>query len=71
MINTIQENIKKLRIKMNMSQEEFADMLNVSRSTVAKWETNKSAFSTVFTLVRLCDVCNVSLDDLVKKDLQL
>lgn len=32
------ENIKKLRKEKNLSQEQLAEMLNVSRQAVSKWE---------------------------------
>lgn len=36
----IADKIKKLRKDNNMTQEDLADKLNVSRQTVSKWETN-------------------------------
>ena len=37
---TLGEKIKFLRIKKGITQEAFAEKLNVSRSAIAKWETN-------------------------------
>ena len=34
--------INKLRTNANMSQEQFADLLNVSRQSVQKWESGGS-----------------------------
>ncbi len=34
--------INKLRTNANMSQEQFADLLNVSRQSVQKWESGVS-----------------------------
>ena len=39
---TIGERLLKLRKERNLSQEEFANVLNVSRQTVSKWETDQS-----------------------------
>ena len=38
----IGEKIFELRKSRNLSQEEVAEKLNVTRQTVSKWETNKS-----------------------------
>ncbi len=36
------ENISKYRKQKNLTQEDFADALNVSRQTVYKWEASLS-----------------------------
>lgn len=38
----IQENLKVLRLKKGMSQEELAVRIHVVRQTVSKWETGVS-----------------------------
>ena len=35
------ETVKKLRLKMLMTQEEFAKLLDVSFATINRWETGK------------------------------
>lgn len=35
--------IRKLRMAKKVTQQIFADNLNVDRTTVSKWETNKSS----------------------------
>ena len=35
---TVGEKIVKLRKQQNLTQEQFADMLKVSRQSVSKWE---------------------------------
>ena len=37
---TVGERIKELRTKLNMSQVEFADKINVSKQTLYKYENN-------------------------------
>jgi len=37
-MSTIGENIKKLRIKQNLTQKELAEHLNVTSSTLSRWE---------------------------------
>ena len=38
---TLGEKIKEARKAAGLSQEQFAEKMNVSRSAVAKWETDK------------------------------
>lgn len=42
MKNMISKNLKYLRDKHEMTQEQFAEKLEVSRQTVAKWENGES-----------------------------
>lgn len=58
------ENIKKLRKEKNLSQEQLAEMLNVSRQAVSKWESGKT-YPDIDNLVLLRDIFNVTLDDLI------
>jgi len=60
------EQIYKLRTQKNLSQEELADMLEVSRQSVSKWETNSSV-PELEKLIRIAEVFEVSLDELVGK----
>lgn len=41
-MNTTNERIKKLRKTLDLTQQEFADRLNIKRNTVATYETGKS-----------------------------
>lgn len=36
------KNIKKYRVSKNMSQEDLAELLNVTRQAVSNWETGGS-----------------------------
>lgn len=38
---TYKEAVKELRLKMLMTQEEFAKLLDVSFTTINRWETGK------------------------------
>ena len=58
------ENIYKLRTEKNMSQGDLADALEVSRQSVSKWENN-SAVPEVEKLIRLAQIFNVSIDELI------
>lgn len=58
------EKIKFLRTKNGLTQENFAEELNVSRSAIAKWETN-SGVPEVNNLKRISEIFDVSLDELL------
>lgn len=60
------ELIKHLRKLHNVTQKELAEKLNIARGTLANYETGKRTpdFS---TLVRICDVFNVSICEIFEK----
>ena len=59
------ETIYKLRTKKQLSQGDLAEMLEVSRQSISKWENN-SAVPELEKLIRLSEIFEVSLDELVK-----
>lgn len=58
------ENLMELRKLHNMSQEELAEKINVSRQTLSKYETGES-LPDIEKCVALANVFDVSVDDLV------
>ncbi|MBE6819668.1 MAG: helix-turn-helix domain-containing protein [Ruminococcaceae bacterium] len=64
-MNKTGERIYNLRIKNNMSQGNLADMLDVSRQTVSKWENNICMPDTE-KLIQLSEVFKVSTDFILK-----
>ena len=61
--------IKKYREHINLSQEELADKVYVSRQTISNWENNKS-YPDINSLKLLGNVFDVSLDEFIKKDIE-
>lgn len=61
---TLGENIARLRTKENLSQSDLADMLEVSRQSVSKWETDTS-IPELDKLLKLSELFGVTLDELV------
>lgn len=61
----IGERLTELRIKNNMTQEEFAEYMSVTRQSVSKWETDKT-YPDVEKMIRIAQLYNVSLDYLIK-----
>ncbi len=60
------EKIYKLRTQQNLSQGDLADMLDVSRQSISKWETG-NAVPELDKLMKMCDVFGVSLDELTDR----
>lgn len=61
--------IKKYRMEANISQEELADKIYVSRQTISNWENDKS-YPDVKSLLLISEVFEISLDNLIKGDLE-
>ncbi len=64
MKNMISMNLKYLRNKYGLSQEQFAEKLSVSRQTVAKWENGES-LPDIERCVEIAMLFRLSLDALV------
>lgn len=62
--------IKKYRQEAQMSQEELANRIYVSRQTISNWENDKS-YPDVNSLVLLSEIFQVSLDKLIKGDVEI
>lgn len=55
------ENLKRIRKKQNVTQEELADMLSVSRQAISKWESD-TGYPEIEKLLIISKELNVSLD---------
>lgn len=62
--------IKTYRQEARLSQEELANRIYVSRQTISNWENDKS-YPDVNSLVLLGEVFHISLDKLVKGDIDM
>lgn len=65
----IGKQIKKYRTNIKLSQEALAERIFVSRQTVSNWENDKN-YPDMKSLLLLSSLFNVSLDILVKGDLE-
>ena len=63
----IGEQIKARRTELNITQQDLADRLNVSRSAISNWETNKN-YPDLQIIVQISEELQVSLDKLLKGD---
>lgn len=64
------DKIKQLRKNNHITQGELADKILVSRQTISNWENNKSYPSMEF-IVLISEVFEVSIDSLIKKDVEI
>ena len=62
--------IKKYRSELSMSQDELAEKIFVSRQSISNWENDKT-YPDIKSLLLLSDVFQVSLDQLIKGDLEI
>ena len=69
MNNQFSENLKKIRKEQNLSQEELADQLGVSRQAISKWESGQ-AYPEMDKIIALCNKFNVNIDDLLHNDIK-
>lgn len=61
--------IKEYRKIFGFSQEDLADKIFVSRQTISNWETGK-AYPDIQIIISLSILFNISLDELIKEDLE-
>lgn len=55
---------------MNLSQEELAEKVYVTRQTISNWENNKN-YPDIHSLLLLSSLFNISLDQLIKGDIKI
>lgn len=60
----IGEKLYELRKGKNLSQEEVAEKLNVTRQTVSKWETNQSS-PDFNKILPICELFEISTEELI------
>ena len=65
---SFRDNLQHLRATRNMTQEQLAMLLGVSRQSVSKWEAER-AYPEMDKLLRLCALFECTLDELVTGDL--
>ena len=62
--------IKYYRGEKELSQEELAERVYVSRQTISNWENNKS-YPDINSIVLLSEIFEISIDNLIKGDVEL
>ena len=69
MNNNFSENIKRIRKEHNLSQEQLAEELGVSRQAISKWESG-AAYPEMDKIISICKKYNVNIDDLLHNDIK-
>lgn len=65
MIISFENNLKSLREKKNLSQEDLAKKLRISRQSISKWEQGIS-YPSILYLVPLTKMLDCTLEELLK-----
>lgn len=63
-MKNIHENLKRFRLEKNLTQQEVADMIYVTRQCVSKWEQGKS-IPDIYMLEKLAGIYDKKLSDLI------
>ena len=67
---TIGEKIAKLRTSLNISQEQLAEKISVSRQSVSKWEMDQ-ALPQIDKVLQICEIFNITTDELLQDKLNI
>lgn len=62
--------LKKSRLESKLTQEKVAEEIKVSRQTISNWENEKS-YPDIISVIKLSDLYNISLDELLKGDSEM
>ena len=65
----LSENLKKLRKENNLSQEQLAEKLGVSRQAVSKWESGQS-YPEMDKVLLICKLFNYNIDELMNENIK-
>lgn len=60
-------NIKNIRMSKGLTQDDLAKAVNVQRTTVTMWETNRS-LPNIIMLKKIAEVLDCTVDDLLKEN---
>ena len=63
------ENLQYVRKRDDITQEQLAEKLNVSRQSVSKWESDTS-YPEMDKLLQLCQIFHCSMDDFVQGNIE-
>ncbi|MGY3750074.1 helix-turn-helix domain-containing protein [Vagococcus acidifermentans] len=62
--------LKESRLKSDMTQEQVAEAIGVSRQSISNWENEKN-YPDIISVIQLSELYGVSLDVLLKGDEQM
>lgn len=67
---TFSEKLLNLRRKKGLSQEQLAEMLDVSRQSISKWESQQ-VIPEAGKLIAISKIFDISIDQLLREDLEI
>ena len=59
------DKLKKLRTDNNLTQDELAEKIMVTRTAISKWETNRG-YPSIDSLKELSKLFDISIDELIQ-----
>lgn len=59
--------LKNARKEKGITQEQAAELLDVSRQTISNWENNRS-YPDIISVIKMSDIYSISLDHLLKEE---
>lgn len=65
----LSDNLKKIRKDNNLSQEQLAEKLGVSRQSVSKWESGL-AYPEMDKVLQICKMFNLNVDELLNQNIK-
>lgn len=66
----ISTRIKNLRKELDLTQQDLADKIGVSRAAISKWETDRG-LPDISNLIQISELFNISLDELIKGNIDV
>lgn len=64
--NKLGKKIKALRLKLELSQDEFARKADIPYTTLTKIETGVIKKPSVFVMAKIAEALNITVDELIK-----
>ena len=68
-IMNLADNLKKIRKDNNLSQEQLAEKLGVSRQAVSKWESGIS-YPEMDKVIQICNIFNLNINELMNENVK-
>ena len=65
----LKDNLRKIRKDNNLSQEDLAEKLGVSRQSVSKWEQGL-AYPEMDKVLQMCNMFNLNIDEFLNQDIK-
>ena len=68
-MNNLADNLKRIRKENNLSQEQLAEKLGVSRQAVSKWESGQS-YPEMDKVLQICNLFNLNINELINENIK-